>query len=123
MTTATAEQIDRHLDDVAIAQLTWKPGAITDISLKIVHSALANGTVWPDEINLSAIPDSDRNCVGSAFRILSGTRAEILQKTGSHRRSQRKESAGRIIWEYRLASRARALTFIQRNDRTQPELF
>ena len=103
--------IDNHLDDILIKQLCWKPSAMTDAAVSIVERALKLGQVWPDEVDFSSIEDSDRNCIGSAFRVLSGNRVGILTRTSNYRRSHRPESSGRIVWHYELASYSRAKTF------------
>ena len=117
---------DQHLNEVALKQLTWKPGALRNVAIAVVEKVVALPfTVWPDEIDLESIALDDRNCIGSAWRLL--TKAGIVKHSGDYRRSTAETSRGRTIFRYELASLSLAQTFLTRNGRTptkpQAELF
>jgi hypothetical protein len=120
---ATSEQ---HLDGATIKQMTWKPGVLRNLAVTIVERALTTDKLWPDEISLAGLSPDDRNTVGIAWRLLA--RAEVIQQTGSYRKSNADGRRSGTVFEYELKSRARAQTFLQRNGRTviepnQRELF
>jgi hypothetical protein len=117
---------EQQLDQVALKQLTWKPSVIRNLAVDIVEKALAADTLWPDEISLAGLSPTDRNTVGIAWRLL--TRAEVIQQTGSYRKSNADGRRSGTVFEYELKSRARAETFLKRNGRTvvrgeQQEMF
>lgn len=101
------------LADVNAKHLCFKPGPTTNAMLDIVTQMLG-GKQWGDELVLTPGPD-DRNCIGSAFKILM--RAGLVEQTGAHRRSAVKEQKGRVCWQYRLPSTTLARTFLRRNGR------
>lgn len=106
--------VDAHLDDVATAQLMWKPSATRDFAAQIVTKALkVVGTFWPDELTLRGVKPADKNCVGTAYRLLA--KYGVIAWTVRHRRSKREDSAGRQVFEYRLASEALARRWLKEN--------
>lgn len=118
--------IDQHLNEVVVRQMTWKPGPLRDVACLIAERvSVSPFTIWPDEIILTSIGSEDRNCVGSAWRLL--TKAGIIKPTSDFRRSTAETSRGRKIFRYDLASQSLARTFLIRNGRTpqtkQVELF
>ena len=115
MTTAP-DPTDQHLDDVAVKQMMFKPGISRDIACRIVRAALTSGSFWPDEVNLDDVPSltaADSGCRGIAWRNL--TRAGIITTTGHFRRSTAKGRHGSKVFQYAIASRALAQTFLRRN--------
>ncbi len=122
----TASNTDQHLNEVALKQMTWKPGPLRDVACLIAEKVSVEPfTIWPDEIVLTAINRDDRNCVGSAWRLL--TKAGVIKPTADFRRSTAETSRGRKIFRYELASLSLARTFLKRNGRApqtkQVELF
>lgn len=122
----TESTTDQHLNEVALKQLTWKAGPLRDVACLIAEKVTVEPyTIWPDEIALASINSDDRNCVGSAWRLL--TRAGVIKPTSDFRRSTAETSRGRKIFRYDLASMALARTFLRRNGRTpqskQVEMF
>lgn len=109
--------VDAHLDQVAVAQLTWKPSISRDIAACIVQTAAsAAGTLWPDEVNFTGVPcltEADKNCIGIAWRCL--TKFGVIIPTGSFRRSTAEGANGRKVFEYRLASLALAQRWLKVN--------
>jgi hypothetical protein len=110
---------EQQLDQVALKQLTWKPSLIRNLAVTIVEKILATDKLWPDEISLAGLSPDDRNTVGIAWRLL--TRAEVIQQTGSYRKSNADGRRSGTVFEYELKSRARAETFLRRNGRTMIE--
>jgi hypothetical protein len=110
-----SDQTDEHLNEVALAQLTWKPSVIRNVACDIVTAAVALHPlhVWPDKVNLAGVADSDKNCVGSAWRLLA--KAKVIEHTTSFRRSEADGARGRTVFAYRLTSLTRAQTFLERN--------
>jgi len=106
-------EIDAHLDATTILHLSWKPGIARDIAAVIVNSLLHNRTMWPDQIDLSFVPESACNVIGTQWRRLKN--CGIIVQTGQFKRSMKKESSGRVIWQYKLACEKRARTFMDRN--------
>jgi hypothetical protein len=107
------QEIDAHLDDVTIKQLTFKPGVATDVAVAIVKHYVEHLVAFADEVNLPALADADVNCVGLAWRRLANV--GIICQTGDHRRSQRDRRKGGVVWKYRLLSHKLAVTFLARN--------
>ena len=85
------------------------------IGCRIAQAALAakHCNFWPADVDISDIALADRNCVGSAFRLL--TKAGIIERLLTFERSSRESSGGRTVFAYRLVSAKLASTFIQRN--------
>jgi hypothetical protein len=61
-------------------------------------SKLTERPAYIDDVDVADIVDTCPNIIGSAVRALL-IRGEI-RKTGAHKRSQRPDSNGRLIWEY-----------------------
>src|SRR5579862_4662289 len=99
-----SETSEIELDKILINQLTWKPCATTSAAITIVIT-VANKPyyVYPDAVDLSFICNADKNVIGSAWRNL--TRQGIIKHGINFRRSKSKESKGRTIFSYTLASR------------------
>jgi hypothetical protein len=116
-----ASKADIELDDVAIKQLMWKPGPMRTAAVSIVRAALENRTFWPDTLGLEeTIGSKDKNCIGSAFRILIKT--GIIRKTGDWRQSRQDDSRGRTVFEYTLSGSAGlARSFLRANDVEPPK--
>jgi hypothetical protein len=117
---------EAHLNDVAIKQLTWKPSTFRNVAREIVERVLVEPhTLWPDALQHDGLTDSDKHCVGTAYRLLM--RAGIIAQTGSYRRSTAEGRAGGSIFQYRLADTHKARLFLERNPKCllqwqQPEL-
>ena len=109
------EPVDAKLNEIALMQLTWKPGPMRNIACAIVRHAVNPDTaaIWPDEVNLPPVLELDKNCIGSAWRLL--TKAGILAPEADFRRSKAKEANGRKVFRYSLASARMAYTFLKRN--------
>lgn len=116
-----------HLRDVALRQLTWKPAISRSIAVAIVNTVLKSSEcVFTDEVDLGFVGPTDANVIGSSWKRLAD--AGVISPTGHFRRSTKDASKGRKVFQYRLASLARAQTFLQRNGGTveqleQPDLF
>jgi len=107
-------EADAQLDKISLRALTWKPGAARDIAVLICQRILHSPwRVWPDEIELKAIAQDDRQIVGLAWRQLM--KAQIIRQTGQFRKSNAAGRHGGTVFEYELLSAARAKTFIRRN--------
>ena len=126
MNTNAISPVDAHLDQVTVKLLTWKPGLMLSVAIAVTHHAMNRGSgqsFYPDEVAISEeIIQQSPNCIGLCYRNLAT--AGIINATGHFRRSSmdlRKASRGRKVFEYVLASRARAETFLKRNgDRAIP---
>lgn len=117
MKTETQTTIDATLGDIALKHLAFKSGSLRTVGCAIVQVALANQVVWPDEVDLAAIPPEDHNCIGTAWRTLA--RVGILARTQQNRRSSARQHHGRTIFKYLLANRKLAQTFLKRNGEAQ----
>jgi hypothetical protein len=123
MQNETLNPVDSHLDQVTIKHLTWKPGAMRELAVAVLHHAMLTGSgqeFYPDEVKLDEplawLLSESPNCTGTCYRNLKV--AGIIEPTGHFRRSnmeRRAKSRGRTVFAYTLASRARAETFLQRN--------
>lgn len=119
-------EYDRHLDETAILQYAWKNRRLQLAVCSIVKKSLENPVFLADEVVFENLGPDDRNIIGIAFRIAA--KLGIVRKTGSYNKSRSKASNGRIIWEYRLESKALAHAFMRANDykklvaETSPEL-
>lgn len=102
-----------NLDQATIKQLTWKPSTVRSIAVRIVRAAHSNATIYPEDVDVSDIPPGDANCVGIAFRMLSG--AGVIKRSGRYRKSNRVASNGRTVFEYQIEHQERANTFLVRN--------
>jgi hypothetical protein len=107
------QRVDGVLNAVAIKQLTWKPSQLRNIAVAITRAALNKSLIWPDEIDFSHVAMPDKNCIGSAWRML--TKAGVIEAIPEFRRSRAADANGRKVFHYALASRRRALTFLERN--------
>ncbi len=113
------------LDEAALRQLTFKPGATKRIALAIIESFLADFIQWSDDIELPEIKAKDRNCIGMAWRRLR--EIGLIERMQQFRGSKVKSRRGATVFQYRLTSLALAKTFLTRNGwtrtrRGQPEL-
>lgn len=122
MTTQTPAEIDAALGDVALKQLAFKSEPMRRISVAIVQCALRKRTMdeplWPDEVDLSFIAQEHRNCIGTAWRML--TRVGVLSRSEHYRRSLNKTTRGRVIFAHYLKNHALAMTFLKRNNSPIP---
>ena len=110
----TPEQVEAHLSDVIIKQLTFKIGVSTNIAVCIAEHLLKDKICWADEIPFPVINAEDRNCIGGAFKRLA--RIQIIERMeGHYRRSKKKERRGGIIFKYRIGNESLAKTFLKRN--------
>jgi hypothetical protein len=112
---AKPAEIDAALDEAFIRQVTWKPSIMRNIAIAIVARAVweQDRVFWADDIDLSFVGPDDRNCIGGAWRQL--VKAGIVKRTDLNRRSTKEASRGRTVFKYRLASDAKARTFLDRN--------
>lgn len=101
------------LNEVAIKQLIWKPGPMRTAAVQIVNAAMDSGIVWPDQIDFSGVEEQDKNCIGTAFRLLM--KESIIMRTDRFRRSESGASKGRTIFGYRLLDPLKAATFLARH--------
>jgi hypothetical protein len=108
-------EADAALDEAFMRQVTWKPSVMRNIAIKIAARAISEGDriFWADDIDFDFVEPGDRNCIGGAWRQL--VKAGIVKRTDLNRRSTKKASRGRTVFKYRLASAARAETFLKRN--------
>ena len=77
------------------------------------RSVFTSNGLWPDDVDVTAVAASDKNCVGSAWRLL--TKAGILEVTTDFRRSKAEGARGRKIFKYLNGSAGKARTFLKRN--------
>lgn len=108
--------IDAQLDAATLAQLSWKPNIVRNIAVAIIKHFLNDRICYTDDIDLSFVPELDKNCIGLTFRRLR--EQGIITETGRHRRNdpkRRPDRKGGKAFQYRLVSVARALTFLERN--------
>ena len=110
---ASKSTIKALLDDVAIKHLTWKPGTMRQVGLRIAAVALAKGVFSPADVRIKDIPMESKNCVGSAFRLLAHN--GIIRRTTHYHQSERRTSKGRTVFNYELRSKTLAMGFIERN--------
>lgn len=93
-------------------QIAFKPNDLRAAIVSIVMAAIIrDGEFWPDDQEFLSVPPDSRNAIGNAFKVL--LRANIIEKTGAWRNSQRAEQKGRIVWGWRLKSRALAETLLK----------
>lgn len=105
---------DAQLNAISLRALTWKPGPARDIAIAICQRILRSPwRLWPDEIELKAIAQDDRQIVGLAWRQLM--KAQIIRQTGQFRKSNAPGRHGSTVFEYELLSESRAKTFVRRN--------
>lgn len=109
----TMSQVDEKLDDVAVKQMLWKPGKIQSVAVAVTKCGLSRGIFYTDDVEMPELEDKDKNCIGIAFNSLA--KLSIIQGTGLWRRSKRKESNGRKIFQYRLTKAGLARKFLERN--------
>ena len=105
--------VDAKLDEVAIKQLTWKPTVMRDVAHIIVSHFLKDRIAWSDDVEIAGLRHEDMNCIGSAWRLLTG--AGVIAPLAQFRRSTKEASKGRKVFKYRLASQAKAETWLARN--------
>lgn len=101
-TKATPAQVNQKLDRVELTAhaMHGKDCESMKAQLQIFLNTQPDKTGYIDEFLLAAFSLKARNFVGPAVRSL--LRSKVIQKTGRHKKSQRRESNGREIWEYRL---------------------
>lgn len=112
------KDINAYLNEVAVAQLTWKPTVMRTIAVRIVRMALERRKLWPSDVELDDVVKADKNCTGTAYRQLN--RFGVIKQTGKRQQSRRDASNGTQEFEWRLKSKKRAKTFLGRND-LEPE--
>lgn len=96
-------------------QIAFKPNDLRAAIVSVVGIALFfDNEFWPDDHQFQNVPPESRNAIGNAFKVL--LRAKIIEKTGSWRNSQRPEQKGRIVWGWRLKSRALAETLLKNHN-------
>jgi hypothetical protein len=106
--------VDQKLDEIALKQMVWKNQKLLTACLLIAEKALEQGTFWPDSLVFYfLLIDDDRNCIGSAWRLVTKTLG-IIEKTGDFRRSMTKGQNGRMIFRYRLINEGMARAFLKR---------
>lgn len=105
-------------DDTISLQIAFKPNDLRAAIVGVVDAALRyhGDTFWPDDQQLHNVPTDSRNAIGNAFKVLQ--KAGIIEKTGAWRNSQKPEQKGRIVWGWRLKSRALAETLLKRHNET-----
>jgi len=96
-------------------QIAFKPNDLRAAIVGVVDAALSsNHEFWPDEQEFQNVPTDSRNAIGSAFRLLNS--AGVIEKTGAWRNSRRAEQNGRVVWGWRLKSRALAETLLKNHN-------
>lgn len=119
------DSVDIHLTETLVKQMTWKSQVCQQVGVAIVTEMLISpGDVFPDEVDLEFVTDSDCNVIGTVWKNLA--KQGIVKRGARFRRSKR--ARGRTIFAYRLASKILAETFLRRNNAVpplekQPELF
>lgn len=116
MSAATKAKPDEQLNEITIQQLTWKPGICRNIAIGILKHFLKDRICYTDEIDLKFVPALDANCIGMTFRRLK--EAGVIALTGKFRKSDRKRRPDRrssLVFQWRLISEKRAVTFCERN--------
>lgn len=119
------DSVDIHLTETLVKQMTWKSQVCQQVSVAIVTVMLTSpGDVFPDEVDLEFVTDSDCNVIGTVWKNLA--KQGIVKRGTRFRRSKR--ARGRTIFAYRLVSKILAETFLRRNNAVpplekQPELF
>ena len=98
---ATQAQVGHKLARITARAAARHPGARQLVQSRVL-AHLAGRPGYLDAVSFEDLPRESRNVVGPAIRslMLQG----LIVKTGQHKRSQRPESNGREIWEYRLAN-------------------
>lgn len=107
------QEVDQHLDDVTIKQLTWKPGINVNVAVAILKGFIEDRIQWTDEVDLGFVLPTDVNCIGTTWRRLSNL--GILKPMEQFRRSTKDASKGRKVFKYRLANEGLAKAFLKRN--------
>jgi hypothetical protein len=120
MDTATPSQINAALDDATLKQLAFKDDTCKRIAIRIVESFLQDKIQWGDEVDLGEIADDDKNVIGCTWRRLAKLGIiKRMEGADDHRRSKVKSRRGGVVWKYRLANAALAVTFLKRNGWTR----
>jgi hypothetical protein len=104
----------KNTDGLAL-QIAFKPNDLRAAIVSIVDVALSsNHEFWPDDQEFLSVPPDSRNAIGNGFKVLLS--ANIIEKTGAWRNSQRSEQKGRIVWGWRLKSRVLAETLLKNHN-------
>lgn len=94
-------QTDLKLDAIGEHMAATKPDLTKLVTQRIlIRLNYDNG--YLDGIYLGDIGKEARNVIGLAVRTLMKRR--VIEKTGLYRKSSRKESNGRVVWQYRLVA-------------------
>lgn len=110
---------DQSLNEVTLAQLTFKPGPCRSVAVAIAKSfdESPTGSVWADEVPLPALAAEDKNVIGTTWRNLAKWKIiQRLEGAGDHRRSTRKGRKGGVVFRYQLRNRGLLQTFLRRNN-------
>jgi len=113
-----SDATDKYLEKITALMVAFKDRALLDYMARVVAVALHHGEVWPDNVSKVGVAESDRNCIGIAFRMLMS--AGIVRLTGERRRSEADDSHGREIKKYELVSASLAQTFLKRHGELPP---
>jgi len=115
--TLTPDEIDQHLDEKTILQMSFKVSTVQTIAVFIVEQFLPDKIKWLDEVKLPpGIEKRDMNCVSLVWRRLA--KLGILKKmegSDNYRRSKKKTRRGGVVWKYRMLNARLAETFLRRN--------
>lgn len=103
---------DTQLTDALLKQISFKPSSVRTAACQVVR-ALLSGPAFADECDFTAIGQTDRNCIGGAFRQLK--RAGVIEHGTAFRRSASKSARGRTIFSWTIKNRRLAETFLERN--------
>lgn len=108
------------LDNVTLLHYVWKNRTMELVAQKILQVALGSSCFWPCDIDFSCVPPDSKNCIGITFRTL--IRIGVIARTNRFKQSESKDSKGRTIFGYVLASRNKAESLLARiNPGIKPE--
>lgn len=111
------QTVDEHLDNVLLAQYTFKTEQLQAACICIAEVAAQNDSFWPDEVDFSMLAMEDRNVMGSAYRLLA-TKFKMIERTMTAKRSTTKNSNGHTIFQYRTLNRPLLRAFLAANKKS-----
>ena len=102
------------LADASQKQWLWKSPEMLAIAVTVIKYFVEHdGPAYVDDLDLSFVTEDSTNCIGNVFLTLR--RRGLLEMTRNWRRSKKKSSRKRLIWEYRIGSYALCKAFLARN--------
>jgi hypothetical protein len=106
--------VSEDLNEIAARQHVWKSHTMQKIAARICRVALQACEFWPDQIDTTDIPDTDKNCIGIVWRTLR--RLKIIEQTGLFRPSEAASTRGRIVFQYTAPRPSLARALLERID-------